>query len=110
LKREEELTYLFIAHDLSVVKLISDRIAVIFKGKIVELAESDELFSRPLHLYTQCLLSAIPLPDPESEKNKVLKVYDTSIHNYQNEKTLWQEAYPGHWVLASERELDFWRE
>ncbi|MBB6479959.1 ATP-binding cassette domain-containing protein [Spirochaeta isovalerica] len=109
LKKEEDLTYLFIAHDLSVVRLISDRIAVIYKGKIVELADSEELFRRPLHPYTKGLLSAVPLPDPESEKNKNLLIYDPSIHDYDKVPPSWREAYPGHWVLADERELDLWR-
>lgn len=108
LKRENNLTYLFIAHDLSVVRLISDRIAVIHRGKIVELAESEELFRRPLHPYTRGLLSAVPLPDPEREKAKKLLVYNPSVHDYTAEKPLWREACTGHWVLASEREVEQW--
>ena len=80
LKKTKGLTYLFIAHDLSVVRFISDRIAVIHKGRIVELAEAEELFIHPLHPYTKALLSAVPIPDPEQEKNKKLLVYDPSIH------------------------------
>ena len=76
LQKERDLTYLFIAHDLSVVRFISDRIAVIHKGKIVELAETEELFRNTLHPYTKSLLSAIPLPDPLLEKEKNLIVYD----------------------------------
>ena len=71
LKKTKGLTYLFIAHDLSVVRFISDRIAVIHKGRIVELAEAEELFLHPLHPYTKALLSAVPIPDPEREKNTV---------------------------------------
>ena len=74
LKKTKGLTYLFIAHDLSVVRFISDRIAVIHKGRIVELAEAEELFLHPLHPYTKALLSAVPIPDPEREKNKELIV------------------------------------
>ena len=70
LKASRGLTYLFIAHDLSVVRFISDRIAVIYKGRIVELAEAEELFHHPLHPYTKALLSAVPIPDPEIEKKK----------------------------------------
>ena len=70
-QEEKQLTYLFIAHDLSVVRFISDRIGVIYKGRIVEVAEADELFNFPLHPYTHSLISAIPIPDPELEKNKV---------------------------------------
>ena len=76
LQKARGLTYLFIAHDLSVVRFICDRIAVIHKGDIVELAESEELFARPLHPYTRSLLSAIPQPDPVAERHKKLLVYD----------------------------------
>ena len=78
LQREMELTYLFISHDLSVMRFICDRICVIHKGVLVELADTEELFAYPMHPYTQALLSAIPMPDPEHEKQKVLKVYDPS--------------------------------
>ena len=81
-KEERGTTYLFIAHDLSIVRYISDRIGVIYKGKIVEIATSEELFSYPLHPYTRSLISAIPLPDPQLEKNKVLFTYDPSVHHY----------------------------
>lgn len=76
MKKSRGLTYLFIAHDLSVVRFISDRIAVISKGRIVELAEAEELFLHPLHPYTKALLSAVPIPDPSLEKHKKLLVYD----------------------------------
>ena len=76
LQRERGLTYLFISHDLSVTRFICDRIAVVHKGVIVELADTEELFEYPLHPYTQALLSAIPMPDPERERHKVLKIYD----------------------------------
>ena len=79
LQREMGLTYLFISHDLSVMRFICDRICVIHKGVLVELAETEELFAHPMHPYTQALLSAIPMPDPEHEKKKVLKVYDTQL-------------------------------
>lgn len=105
LKDEKDLTYLFIAHDLSVVKFISDRIAVIYKGHIVELAESDELFLNPLHPYTKSLLSAVPVPDPDIEKNKKLVVYDPKIHNYTEDKPLWVEIRAGHFVWANKEEL-----
>ena len=106
LQKEHGLTYLFIAHDLSVVRFICDRIAVIHKGRLVELAESEELFAHPLHPYTRALLSAIPLPDPIAEKKKKLLVYDPSIHHYDQETPLWQEVSPGHFLLASERERE----
>ena len=86
LKKSRGLTYLFIAHDLSVVRFISDRIAVISKGRIVELAEAEELFLNPLHPYTKALLSAVPMPDPEREKKKKLLVYDPSMHDYSTDK------------------------
>ncbi len=110
LQKERGLTYLFVAHDLSVVRFITDRIAVIHKGHIVELAETEQLFAHPLHPYTQALLSAIPLPDPRAEKAKVLKVYDPSVHQYsESNPPLWAELEPGHFVLGSERELEQYR-
>ena len=109
LQKERGLTYLFIAHDLSVVRFICDRIAVIHKGRIVELAESEELFRHPLHPYTKALLSAIPQPDPEEEKNKKLIVYDPSMHDYSTDKPVWSEILPGHFILANEKELADYR-
>ena len=106
LKVSRGLTYLFIAHDLSVVRFISDRIAVIHKGRIVELAEAEELFLHPLHPYTKALLSAVPIPDPELEKKKKLIIYDPSIHDYSSDKPVWSEILPGHFVYGSQRELD----
>ena len=109
LKKERGLTYLFIAHDLSVVRFISDRIAVIHKGRIVELAPCEELFRRPLHPYTKALLSAVPYPDPDKEKNKVLLVYDSKMHNYDEDKPSWNEILPGHFILANRQEMDIYR-
>ena len=106
LQKKRNLTYLFIAHDLSVVRFICDRIAVIHKGKIVELAESEELFAHPLHPYTQALLSAIPQPDPIAERQKKLLVYDPACHKYgPDNRPSWQEIVPGHFVLANDSEL-----
>jgi oligopeptide transport system ATP-binding protein len=99
------LTTVFIAHDLSVVRFVSDRIAVINKGRIVELAESEELFRNTFHAYTKSLLSAIPLPDPEVERNKILIVYNPEDHNYGDEKPELREVLPGHFVLCSEKEF-----
>ena len=110
LKKDRNLTYLFISHDLSVVRFISDRIAVIYNGKIVELSEAEELFRHPLHPYTKALLSAISLPDPEVEKKKKLFVYDPSVHDYSVDRPVWEEIVPGHFVLANRRELDQYRE
>ena len=109
LQKERGLTYLFIAHDLSVVRFISDRIAVIHKGKLVELAGSEQLFAHPLHPYTRALLSAIPMPDPASEKGKKLLVYDPSCHDYTQDGPVWSELEPGHFVLGNQRELDAYR-
>ena len=107
LQKERNLTYLFVAHDLSVVRFICDRIAVIHKGKIVELAESEELFAHPLHPYTRALLSAIPQPDPIAERQKKLLVYDPACHNYSDtNQPSWTEIVPGHYILASESELE----
>lgn len=105
-QRERKLTYLFIAHDLSVVRFISDRIAVIHKGKIVELAESEALFNNPIHPYTRSLLSAIPLPDPQLEREKELFVYrPEEEHDYSVEQPSFVEILPGHFVLANSAEI-----
>jgi oligopeptide transport system ATP-binding protein len=104
LKKERGLSYLFIAHDLTVVRYFADRIAVIHQGELKELASTDELFERPLHPYTRSLLSAVPLPDPDVEKHKTLLVYDQSMHDYSVDKPTWREIFPGHFVLANEKE------
>ncbi len=109
LQRERGLTYLFISHDLSVMRFICDRIAVIHKGVLVELAETEQLFAHPLHPYTRALLSAIPLPDPAREKNKKLLVYDPSEHDYTTDKSMWVEVEPGHMVRANAQELAAYR-
>ncbi|MED4227364.1 ABC transporter ATP-binding protein [Neobacillus cucumis] len=106
LQKEIGLTYLFIAHDLSMVKYISDRIGVMYFGKMVELAPADELYKNPLHPYTQSLLSAIPSPDPISERTRKRKTYDPASHNYdKNEVIEFREVTPGHFVLCSEKEF-----
>lgn len=110
LKTSRGLTYLFIAHDLSVVRFISDRIAVIHKGRIVELAEAEELFRCPLHPYTRALLAAVPNPDPYFERSKERPVYDPSVHDYSKEKPVWCEIVPGHFVYGNAPELDGYRE
>ena len=109
LQKERGLTYLFISHDLSVMRFICDRIAVIHKGVLVELAETEKLFEHPLHPYTRALLSAIPLPDPAREKNKKLEVYDPSQHHYETDKPSWVEIEPGHMVWANEQEVENYR-
>lgn len=85
LQKERGITYLFIAHDLSVMRYISDRIAVIHKGRIVELAGAEELTAHAIHPYTRSLLSAIPMPDPRRERQKKLLVYDPAMHDYSRE-------------------------
>ena len=110
LKEEMGLTIMFIAHDLSVVKYFCDRIAVMYFGNIVELASSDELFKHPLHPYTRALLSAIPKPDPLSEKVRKRFVYKPQEeHDYSKEAPSLQEITPGHFVMANSEELEKYR-
>ncbi len=105
-QRERDVTYLFIAHDLSIVRFISDRIAVIYKGDIVEIAETDELFNYPLHPYTRSLISAIPIPDPKLEKHKVLFTYDPSVHDYSTDKPELTDIGHGHYVYGNKKEIE----
>ena len=109
MQQQRGLTYLFISHDLSVMRFIADRIAVIHKGVIVELADTEELFTYPMHPYTRALLSAIPQPDPREEKNKVLEIYDPSIHNYTKDKPFWTEIRPNHFITCNNYELEQYR-
>ncbi len=106
MQREKGLTYLFIAHDLSVVRFISDRIAVIHKGVIVEVAETEELFINPVHPYTKSLLSAVPIPDPILERQKKLLVYNVDQHDYTVDKPEMVEIQPGHFVWANKLETE----
>ena len=107
LKEKLGLTILFIAHDLSVVKYFSDRIGVMYFGKMVELASSDELFAHPLHPYTQSLLSAIPLPDPISEKKRKRITYNPlASHDYTVDKPTMREVAPGHFVRCNDKEFE----
>ncbi|MDE7260930.1 MAG: ATP-binding cassette domain-containing protein [Oscillospiraceae bacterium] len=108
-QEEKNLTYLFIAHDLSVVRFISDRIGVIYKGRIVEIAEADELFNFPLHPYTHSLISAIPIPDPQLEKNKVLYTYDPSIHDYSSDQPELVDIGHDHFVYGNKKEIEEYR-
>jgi len=105
LQKRLGLTYLFIAHDLSVVRFITDRTAVIHKGKIVELAETEKLFENPIHPYTKALLSAIPQPDPDAERNKILYAYEPEKYQDDNDPLEWTEIEPGHFVLANKKIL-----
>ena len=109
IKKEMDLTILFIAHNLAVVKYFSDRIGVMYFGNMVELADADELYEHPIHPYTKALLSAIPNPDPVSERNKEILVYDSSVHDYSKEKPSFQEIRPGHFVYASDSEMEQYR-
>lgn len=105
LRHKMNLTVLFIAHDLSVVKYFSDRIAVMYFGKLVELSTSEELFAHPLHPYTRSLLSAIPVPDPHIEKQRKRIIYNPKTdHNYESDKPSLREVNPGHFVLCNDEE------
>ncbi len=105
LRESMGLTVLFIAHDLSVVKYFSDRIGVMYFGKMVELADSDELFRHPLHPYTKSLLSAIPLPDPVYEKQRTRITYNPlAEHDYSVDQPSFREIAPGHFVYCNDAE------
>ena len=107
LRNEYGITIMFIAHDLSVVKYFSDRIGVMYYGKMVELATSDELFAHPLHPYTRSLLSAIPLPDPDSEKKRKRIVYNKlKDHDYSKQGPTMREIVPGHFVYCNDEEAE----
>ena len=111
LKEEMGLSLIFIAHDLSVVKYFCDRIAVMYFGEIVELASSDELFKHPLHPYTKSLLSAIPKPNPLTEKTRKRITYNPrEVHDYSKEKPTLQEILPGHFILANSVEMEKYKE
>lgn len=103
LQREHGITFLFIAHDLSMVKYISDRIAVMHFGKIVEIGEADEIYNHPLHPYTKSLLSAVPQPDPDSERSRKRTTYEEE--NTDNDKRKLHEVRPNHYVFSTEEEL-----
>ena len=110
LSQKMGLTIMFIAHDLAVVKYFSNRIAVMYYGKIVELATSDELFAHPFHPYTRSLLSAIPLPDPITEKNRKRIEYKPVLdHDYSKEGPSMREVYPGHFVYCNTEEFERFR-
>ena len=111
LRKSLGLTIMFIAHDLSVVKYFSDRIAVMYFGKIVELTTSDELFAHPLHPYTKSLLSAIPLPDPKFEKQRKRITYNPlAAHDYSEQGPYMQEILPGHFVYCNDAEFEQYKQ
>lgn len=105
LQKEQQLTYLFIAHDLSMVKYISDRIGVMHWGQLLEIGSSDDVYNRPIHPYTKSLLSAIPEPDPEKERQRVHQDYDPSLELDGQERKM-HEIRPNHFVLATQAEAD----
>lgn len=109
LQREQGLTYLFIAHDLSMVKYISDRIGVMHWGKMLEIGTSDDVYNHPIHPYTKSLLTAIPEPDPESERNRVHEEYDPSAELDGQPREM-REITPGHFVLCTEAEAEAYKQ
>ena len=108
-KKEDNITYLFIAHDLSVVRYFSDRIGVITEGRIVEIAETEELFRNPLHPYTKSLLNSVPIPDPIIEKNKVVNPTNSTYHAEYTDQHKLREVAPGHLVMSTEEELEIFK-
>ena len=106
LQRERGLTYLFISHDLSVMRFICDRIAVIHKGLLMELADTETLFRHPLHPYTKALLSAVPMPSPDRRTEDPPLIYDESVHDYSTDQPFWAEIEPGHFVRANQKEWE----
>ncbi|MCB2830108.1 ABC transporter ATP-binding protein [Streptococcus dysgalactiae] len=108
LQYKRGLTYLFIAHDLSMVKYISDRIGVMHWGKMLEIGTSDDVYNHPIHPYTKSLLSAIPEPDPDKERQRVADVYDPNQELDGQERQM-HEITPGHFVLATQEEAGQYR-
>lgn len=109
LQKKHSLTYLFIAHDLSMVKYISDRIGVMHWGKLLEIGTSDAVYNHPQHPYTKSLLSAIPVPDPEAENLRQHVDYDTTIETDGKERSM-IEVNPGHFVLATPEEAEQYKQ
>ena len=111
LKNELNLSIIFIAHDLSVVKYFCDRICVMYFGKVVEEASSDELFKNPLHPYTKSLLSAIPRPDPKTEKKRQRIKYNPQVdHDYSKQAPTFREIKKGHFVLCNDIEFNKYKQ
>ena len=110
LQQRRGLTYLFISHDLSVMRFICDRIAVIHKGQLMEMADTETLFRHPLHAYTQALLSAVPMPSPDMKHEGPPLIYDESMHDYSVDKPVWCEIEPNHFVRGNQKELSAFRE
>lgn len=109
LQKKHSLTYLFIAHDLSMVKFISDRIGVMHFGKLLEVGPADAVYDTPLHDYTKSLISAVPIPDPEIERTRQRIDYDAEEENDGKERTL-HEITPGHFVRCADDEVAHYKE
>ncbi|KOY75701.1 ABC-type oligopeptide transport system, ATPase component [Apilactobacillus kunkeei] len=109
LQKKRKLTYLFIAHDLSMVKYISDRIGVMHYGRMLEIADADELYAHPLHDYTRSLLSAVPVPDPEFERQREIVDYDASVESDGKQRKL-VEIAPNHYVRAADDEIQMYKD
>lgn len=109
LQEKQGLTYLFIAHDLSMVKFISDRIGVMRFGKLLEVGPADDVYNNPLHPYTQSLISAVPIPDPEIEKNRQRVDYDGHLESDGQKRTL-HEVVPGRFVRCTDEEVEHYRQ
>jgi oligopeptide transport system ATP-binding protein len=106
MKKDRDLTYLFIAHDLSIIHYISDRVGVMHQGYLVELADANEIYDNPLHPYTQSLLTAIPQPDPKSERFRKRELYDQTGINYAEGEFV--EVSPGHYLLGTPDQIKEW--
>lgn len=106
IQEERDLTYIFIAHDLSIIQYISDRVGVMHNGYLVELASADEIYANPIHPYTRSLLSVIPQPDPKTERNRKRTVYSSEDIHY--EQGQWIEVSPDHFVLGTPEQIKGW--
>ena len=106
LQKQYGLTYLFIAHDLSIMRFITNRLGVIYKGKIVEMGDTEKVFRNAVHPYTRALLSAIPQPDPLTERGKTVYRYDPSVHHYENDPPVWTEIEEDHFALINGEERE----
>ena len=110
LQKKRGLTYLFIAHDLSMVKFISDRIGVMHYGKLLEVGPADDVYDRPLHDYTKSLISAVPIPDPEVERSRTRIPYDAQKEEMDGKERSMHEIRPGHFVRCSDDEVKHYEE
>ena len=110
LQEKENLTYLFIAHDLSMVKFISDRIGVMHFGKLLEVGPADDVYNKPLHNYTKSLISAVPIPDPEIERHRVRIKYDVEAEENDGKSRSMHEIVPGRFVRCSDDEVEHYKQ